>query len=318
MGKIAIVTDSTADMPLSYYAENDITMVPLTVRIGNEEYKDWVEMAPNKFFKMLLNSQGQLPKTSQPSVQEFIEAYEKHKDCDHIISVHISSKLSGTYQSALVASKSVSIPVTVIDTKLASIGIAAVLRKLVEARNEGKSVDEMICLAEAVIRKIRIAFYVDTLKYLELGGRIGKASALIGSILNIKPILTLENGIVAPLKKVKGRKRVNKEIISYIKETSGRKELEIGMAHANAPEALEKLESALKEAGIKFNTFLKSEFGSVIGTYVGPGAFAIMFYPSDLKLNESRLHKACNEDKVIDVEEDEDEEYPRVVLDESG
>jgi len=277
MAKIAIVTDSTADMPLSFYEENDVTMVPLVVRFGEEMYKDWVEMPPGKFYAKL-KSTDILPKTSQPSVQDFIEAYEKHADCDHIFSIHLSSKLSGTYQSADIASQNVNVPVTIIDGKMASIGTAFIVRKLVDARKEGKSLDEMKEIAEELIHKTRVIFCVDTLKYLELGGRIGKASALVGTLLNIKPILTLDDGIVVPLKKVKGRKKLYKEIIEAMKQ-AGAENLKVGILHADAPETVTELEEQMRSEGLNYEVITRSEIGSVIGTYVGPGTFGVVFYP---------------------------------------
>lgn len=280
MQKIAIVTDSTADMPLSYYEENDVTMVPLTVRFGNEEYKDWVEMTPETFFEKLRSSDV-LPKTSQPSVQDFIEVYKSHADCDHIISVHISSKLSGTYQSAYVASQDSSVPVTVIDSKLASIGTAAIVDELVRARNNGKTINELISLAGGLIDKIKCHFYIDTLKYLEKGGRIGKASACAGSILNIKPILTLNDGIVAPLMKVKGRKKVFKEMVEIINQGKNKGKLMMCFAHADSPEAIVELKTLLEQEEIDYFPLIESKIGSVIGTYTGPGGFIVVYYPME-------------------------------------
>ncbi|HZD58856.1 MAG TPA: DegV family protein [Anaerolineae bacterium] len=277
MPKIAIVTDSTADMPPSYYEKNDITMVPLVVRFGEDMYKDWVEVPPKKFYAMM-RAASTLPKTSQPSVQDFIAAYNKHSDCDHIFSIHLSSKLSGTYQSADIARQSVDVPVSVIDTRLASIGTAIIVGELVKARDEGKGAAEMANIADELISSTKILFCVDTLKYLELGGRIGKASVLVGSILNIKPILTLEDGIVVPLKKVKGRKKVFKEIVETMKEApAGR--LKVGTIHADAPESIAELEGIMRAEGIQYDKLMSSEIGSVIGTYVGPGAFGVVFYP---------------------------------------
>jgi len=280
MPKIAIVTDSTADMPLSFYKENDITMVPLIVRFGEDTYKDWVEMPPKKFYP-LLKQVDVLPKTSQPSVQDFIEAYEKHSGCDHIISIHLSSKLSGTYQSAYIAAQNVGTPVTVIDSKQASVGTAAIVKELIAARDKGLGLDEMLKIADDLIGKMTLLFYVDTLKYLEMGGRIGKASALVGSILNIKPILTLEDGVVAPFKKVKGRKKVNRELIEALKAASNGKRLRVCLMHADAPEAIEELEALMRQERLNYELSIKSELGSVIGTYTGPGTIGILFYPID-------------------------------------
>lgn len=284
MPKIAIVTDSTADMPLDYYAENGVTMVPLVVRFGEEMYRDWVEMPPWKFYTMLRSSDIP-PKTSQPSVQDFINAYSEHLDCDHIFSVHLSSKLSGTCQSAEIARQRIDVPVTIIDSKLASIGTAFIVKELVNARSEGRDVQEMTRIAEELVNNIKILFCVDTLKYLELGGRIGKASALVGSILNIKPILTLEDGVVVPLKKVKGRKKLYKEIIDVIKGTAAER-VNVGVIHADAPGVIAELEGLMKDEGIPYNMLVRSEIGSVIGTYVGPGTFGVAFYPGN-RLDET-------------------------------
>ncbi len=280
MTKIAIVTDSTSDMPLSFYKENDVTMVPLVVRFGRQAYKDWVEITPKKFYDRLRAAEI-LPKTSQPSVQDFIEAYKKHSDCDHIISIHLSSKLSGTYQSAYIAAQNVEVPVTVIDSKLTSAGDALIVQNLIKARDEGKDLDYMLNMVDSLISRIKVAFYVDTLKYLEMGGRIGKASALAGSILNIKPILTLEDGVVAPLKKVKGRRKAIREIAGYIKQEACGRTINLGLAHADASDALAELEDILKQENIDYNIVIKSYIGSVIGTYVGPGAFCTLFYAAD-------------------------------------
>lgn len=280
MPKIAIVTDSTADMPLSFYEENSITMVPLIVRFGEDTYKDWVELPPKKFYTMLMLADA-LPKTSQPSVQDFIDAYEKHSDCDHIISIHLSSKLSGTYQSAYIAAQNVGTPVTVIDSKQASVGVTAIIKEIIAMRDKGKSVDEIVQFVDQLIGKMSLLFYVDTLKYLEMGGRIGKASALVGSILNIKPILMLEDGVVAPFKKVKGRKKVNREIIEVLKTAGNGNKLKICLMHADDPRSIEELETLMRQEGLDYELLIKSELGSVIGTYTGPGTFGIVFYQAD-------------------------------------
>lgn len=283
MGRIAIVTDSTSDMPLSFYEESDITMVPLVVRFGEELYKDWVEMPPAKFYPKLRGS-SILPKTSQPSVQEFVDVYEKLSGYEHIISVHISSKLSGTYQSADIASKSVSTPVTVVDTRLASVANGALLKELVKMRDAGGTADEMAEFAGSFYKRGKIVFSVDTLKYLEMGGRIGKASALAGSILSIKPILAVDSeGEVEALAKVKGRKKALREMVDLAKGAAqaaeaGGGSLNLCFAHGEAPDAIEELQALLKQEGINYNTVVKSELGSVIGTYTGPGTFAIFYY----------------------------------------
>ncbi|MBI4733343.1 MAG: DegV family protein [Rubrobacteridae bacterium] len=279
MQKIAIVTDSTADLPLTYYEENDVTMVPLTVRFGKESYRDWIEMPPNIFYKRLRDVE-ELPKTSQPSVQEFFDAYSKYQDYDHIISVHISSKLSGTSQVASIAAQSSPTPVTVIDSKYTSAGLGILIKKLVAARNNNLEFEEMLKEVQKTIDSSTLIFYVDTLHYLELGGRIGKASALAGSILDIKPILMLEDGIVTPLKKLRGKKKALREMISHINEVSAGKNVDVILLKADSDQLLEEMDSGIKGSGVALNSLSLSRIGCVVGTYSGPDAVGIYICPA--------------------------------------
>lgn len=279
MKKVAIVTDSTADLPLSYYEEHEVFMVPLVVRFGEESHKDWIEMPPSRFYQRLRSS-SILPKTSQPSVADFAETYRKlASQHEHIVSVHLSSKLSGTVQSAEIASQEVDVPVTIVDTKLASLGTGMVLDALVEARDGEADGKEIADLAWDISGRVKILFTVGTLKYLEMGGRIGKAQALVGSLLNIKPLLTLQDGIVIPYKKIKGTRRVYEEMVAFLKQNiGGGGLLHLGLAHADYPAAIVRLKKMIEEAGIKPSVLIESEVGAVIGTYTGPDSFAIMFY----------------------------------------
>jgi DegV family protein with EDD domain len=277
--KISIVTDSTADLPLSYYEKHNVQMVPLIVRFEEETFKDWIDIGPKDFYKRMRES-NVLPKTSQPSVAQFTEVYNKlARDSDHIISIHLSSDLSGTVQAAEMASEMVDVKVTVIDTKLASLGTGMVVDAAVRAKEQGLSSEQVIKKAREVATKIKILFTVGTLKYLHRGGRIGKAQALVGSILNIKPILTLEDGIVIPYKKVKGSKKVYAEMRQFFLENIKRKgSLYLGYAHADFPEGVDRLKGTIEAEGINIASVIESEVGSVIGTYVGPDTFAFVFY----------------------------------------
>ncbi|HDP69903.1 MAG TPA: DegV family protein [Actinobacteria bacterium] len=279
MEKVAIVTDSTADFELSYYEKHDVSMVPLTVRFENEMFKDWIDIKPKEFYQKLMAS-NVLSKTSQPTVAEFEEVYKRLSEkCSHIISIHLSSKLSGTIQSAQIASENVDIPVTIIDGKLASLATGVLVDLAVKARDEGKTAKEIIQVVEKASEKTKILFIVDTLKYLQLGGRIGKAQALVGSLLNVKPILTLEDGVVAPLKKVKGTKKAIQEIVSIVKKNINQsRPYYLVLAHGNAPDNLSYLKIVFAEAELKPTWLVEGEIGSVIGTYTGPGAMAVVYY----------------------------------------
>jgi DegV family protein with EDD domain len=277
--KIAIVTDSTADLPLSYYEENNVAMVPLTVRFGNETYRDWIDMPPDVFYKKLRESK-ELPKTSQPPVQLFIDAYNKYSSYDHILSIHISSKLSGTGQAASIAAQSSPVPVTVIDSKVTTGGLGYLVNELVAARNSEKNLDEMVTMANHLIDIATIAFYVDTIEYIEKGGRIGKASAIAGSLLDIKPILTLEDGMVAPIRKARGRKKAIRELVAYIADKSGGNTINAAFLHADSPQLMTDIEAGMRESGVSFNTIARSQIGPVIGTYAGPDMAAVYFLPA--------------------------------------
>jgi DegV family protein with EDD domain len=277
MQRIAIVTDSTADLPLSYYEENDVTMVPLTVRFGNDSYKDWIEMPPDVFYKKMRGIE-ELPKTSQPPVQEFFDAYSRYRNYDHIISVHISSKLSGTSQVASIAAQSSPAPVTIIDSKYTSAGLGMLVKKLVEARDNHLGFDDMLKEVQHIIDSASLIFYVDTLKYLELGGRIGKAAALAGSLLDIKPILMLEDGIVSPLKKLRGKKKALREMIAHIGDLNENKKMNLILLKADNNQLLEDLKSGLDDSGIVFNSVSTSRIGCVVGTYTGPDAVGLYLF----------------------------------------
>jgi len=279
MEKIAIVTDSTADLPLSYYEKHNVEMVPLIVRFGEEAYKDWIDLGPKKFYKRMRGTDV-LPKTSQPSVAEFTEVYEKvAAGAERILSIHLSSELSGTVQAAEMASEMVDVPVKVIDAKMASLGTGLIVNAAVKAKEAGLPAEEVIEAAERATEKIKIVFMVGTLKYLHLGGRIGKAQALVGSMLSIKPILTLEEGIVVPYKKVKGTKKAYAEMKQFFLDNlTGQGDLHIGFAHADCPDGLQKLKEAIEGETARATSVMESEIGCVIGTYVGPDSFAVVFY----------------------------------------
>ncbi|HEX21277.1 MAG TPA: DegV family protein [Actinobacteria bacterium] len=278
MGKIGIVTDSTCDFEPNWYKKNDVLMVPLSVRFGEEIFRDWLDIRPAEFYKRL-QSERVLPKTSQPSVADFDAAYKKLAvTCDHIISVHLSSKLSGTIASAEIAAKNAEVPVTLIDGKQASLATGLIVSELAVARTRGASITELKSLANDIIRTMRVFFYVDTLKFLEKGGRLGKASALVGLLLNIKVVLTLDDGEVAPAAKLRGRKKVFKAITAMVKEAAPSKNASFGFAHGAAPDSLKLIKDELRAVGFNIEGAPDRVIGAVIGTYTGPGAFAVVVY----------------------------------------
>jgi len=284
MAIVKIVTDSTADIPKHMIDELGITVVPLKVHFGKETYRDGVDITSKDFYQKLEGA-DQLPTTSQPSPVDFVETYKRLHTEDEdvqIISIHLSAALSGTVQSALLAQSMLDekIDITVIDSKQASYGIGIIVIAVAEAAKAGKSKEECLAIAKHLIKNIKIYFLVDTLQYLQKGGRIGKASAVLGSLLNIKPILSLdENGEVLAVDKVRGQKKALGRIFELLKEFAGNDGVRIGVCHATAEnEALECLKQVKAEFQVK--TEVVTEIGPVIGTHVGPKTIAIIMIKS--------------------------------------
>ncbi|ADU30799.1 DegV family protein [Evansella cellulosilytica] len=281
MGKVRIVADSTADIPKDLQESLNISVVPLKVHFGEETFEDGVNLNSDQFYKKLKEAE-QIPTTSQPTPHQFETEYrrihEEDKQSD-IISIHLSSKLSGTFQSAYIASQTLGdeIPVTVIDSKRASYAIGIIVVEVAKLANNGASKEECLARIDELLQDTTVFFMVDTLEYLEKNGRIGKASAVLGSLLKIKPILSLtEEGEVYPHDKVRGQKKATAKIIDEFTNRYGQSAVNIGISHANAVSEAEQLMSKLKEHFNVKDTVI-TNIGPVIGTHVGPGTIAITF-----------------------------------------
>ena len=274
MTKIAIITDSTADVPLSIQQELNIQVIPLNVIFGDKIYKDGVDITSKAFFEMLATSAVH-PSTSQPSPGEFVELYEKVlKDYDAIISVHISSGLSGTHQSANMAREMLpEADITVIDTRTASLGCGLAAIAGAEARNAGKSKEEILAVVKSVCTEQILLLTVETLEWLRRNGRIGKASALLGSLLNVHPILKVEGGLVAPHAKIRGK--MNKVLEAMVEAgqefVPAGSAVRLGLVHGNALEEARALAFMLSRV-YDVKSVVYNEIGPAIGAHVGPGA----------------------------------------------
>jgi DegV family protein with EDD domain len=283
MGDVRIVTDSTSDIPLFLRQLLNIEIVHLKVQFGEETYVDGVTIVPEQFYEKLAAS-SQLPTTSQPSPVDFVEVY--HQLADHspgtqIISIHLSSTFSGTYQSALLAKSMMKgkADIHVIDSRSASFGCGAMAVAAARAARDGKSAEQCIQAAQSVFQRMNIYFLVDTLDYLQKGGRIGKAASLIGSLLAIKPILTIDNdGQVASVEKARGHKKAVGRIVERLQETFGDTPLSLVVAHANAQTSAEQFAELLK-ASLHTEEILYTSLGPVIGAHVGPGTLAVFACP---------------------------------------
>jgi DegV family protein with EDD domain len=280
--RIAIVTDSGVNVPAEVQREYDIHIVPLKVSFGDQTYRDGTEITPSRFYEMLRGA-SQLPTTSQPSAGDFVEIYSRlSKEADAIVSIHLSELLSGTVRSALTARESVNhVPIEVIDSRSASLGLGFVVVAAARAARDGASLPDVLAAAEELIPKINVMFVVDTLKYLHMGGRIGGASALLGSALKIKPLLHLSEGEVCPLERVRSKCRATERMLDIMAQKleaeGGDGVVHAAVAHADrANEALELKEQV--ESRFEPAEFYLVELTPALGTHVGPGTLGLGWY----------------------------------------
>ncbi len=276
----AIVLDSTADFPEGPELFPNWRVVPLYVRFGETSYKDYVELGPDAFYARLRTA-PEPPTTSQPTPGDFLAVYQElGPRFERILSLQLSSTLSGTFASAETAAGMLGgTQVRVIDTGTVAAAIAllalAVQRRL-ERGTTDEEVDELIARFKA---NHGLLFTVETLEYLAKGGRIGRASALAGSLLNVKPILMIEDGEVVPLKRVRGTQKAFEEFRSLFEaDSTDSPSLRVGMVHAAAPERLGALEQLVADARPQAQVDAATELGAVVGTHAGPGTVGFFWF----------------------------------------
>lgn len=281
MAKVLVVTDSTADIPVLLAKKLNITVVPLKVNFGEKEtYEDGIDLDASQFYRKLATT-NVIPSTSQPTPHQFEEVYKnlaaKEPDDTQIISIHLSSKLSGTYQSAYIASDMVKdqIDVTIIDSKKASYAVGIIVVEIAKLASNGASKEECLERLEQLLKDTKIYFIVDTLEYLQKNGRIGKASAILGSLLKINPILSLnEDGEVFPYDKVRGLKKALGQIYQILAQEFGDKPVHVAVIHADSIEVANKV-SLEMESRFNIDSKIITDIGPVIGAHVGPRTIAI-------------------------------------------
>jgi len=275
---IRIVTDSTADLPEDFVQKNDITVVPLYVNFPNATYRDGVDIKPRDFYPMLVQCKDQLPKTSTPSVDDFKNVYENIlAKGQQVLSIHISSGLSSTGSMAETAARMVNGTVKVFDSQSISLGIGLQVAEAVQMIKDNLSLEHIHQRLQQIRQNTEVCFSLDTLEYLEKGGRIGRVSALLGSILSIKPVIRVENGIYVPLDKVRNQNQAIKKMVEHMLKTLGENmPKQIAVAHGAAEEAAHRLKEAVEQALGKEVSYLK-EVGPVIGVHTGPGTLGLAF-----------------------------------------
>ncbi len=283
MHKVGIVTDSTCDLPLDELAALDVVMVPLTVHFGDEHFRDWLDLTPDAFYPKL-SAATALPTTSQPSPADFTAAYEAlaQNGAEEIISIHLSAALSGTYESAMLAAKTSPIPVRVVDGKRAALATGLMVKAAAQTRAAGGDAAAVEARAIQVASTCRLYFLLDTLDYLVKGGRAGKAAGLAASLLNIKPVLRVnDDGIIEPFKKVRGRQQAIAALAAHVAEDSAANgRMRVAIIHGADLSAAHELRKAIEtsSADVEWDDE-PGAIGAVIGVYTGPGAIGCTYYP---------------------------------------
>jgi DegV family protein with EDD domain len=278
----AIVLDSTADFPDASDRFVNWRVVPLYVNFGTDSFKDGVELTAHEFYERLRTS-PQLPTTSQPTPGDFLAAYEELGQYERILSIHIASNLSGTFQSAGTAAEMLGDGrVRTIDSQSASVAISMLALAIQRRLERGTTDEEIDALVERHRRDAHLLFTVDTLEFLARGGRIGRARALAGQILHLKPILAVVDGEVVPLTRARGWKKAMAEFSKQFTEsTADGPGLHVGIAHAQAPERVAALEQLVRDVRPQADIEHVTTLGAVVGTHAGPGTVGFFWFADE-------------------------------------
>ncbi|MDO4607863.1 MAG: DegV family protein [Clostridia bacterium] len=282
MEKIRIITDSGCDLPQNYNPK--ITILPMSIRFGDDEYKDGIDITTKQFYEKLIES-DQLPTTSLVSPATFDDAFKTAVDNgEKVVVITIASKLSGTYQSAVLAAADYPNDVFVIDSKNVATAEQILVLRALELIEQGVSVEKIAKVLENEREKIHIVALLDTLEYLKKGGRISATVALVGGALSIKPVVTCKDGEVSMIGKARGSKNGNNFLIKEIESTSGidfSKPLRLGYTGLTDALLQKYIEDSSELWAGHSDSIVVSHIGSTIGTHVGPGAIAVAFFAKD-------------------------------------
>jgi DegV family protein with EDD domain len=276
--RTALVTDSTSNLPLDWAAEAHVYVAPLYIIWGEDAFKDAVEITPDEFYRRLTTVQ-ETPTSSQVSPQDFVEIFQHAREAeqaDVVVCAVLSSDLSGTYASASQAKEMVDFPVHVVDTRQVSWALGFPVMSAVEARDKGAPPDEIRWVIELAARRQHLLFTIESLDYLHRGGRIGNARLLLGSALNIKPLLELKDGVVSSVDNVRTRKRAIEHMITTaLDRACGHPIARLAIIHGDAEEeARDLLEKAVEKLRPRQTFF--SHVTAVLGVHTGPGALGVI------------------------------------------
>jgi DegV family protein with EDD domain len=277
--RVAIVTDSTSDLPPSLAAKYGICVVPQILIMGDRTWRDGVDIDPPTFYE-LLQSSPTFPSTSQPSAAQFVEVFTTlAEEAEGVLAVLISDELSGTLNSARAAAESLpEIPIEIVDSRAASMQLGLIVLAAARAVAGGAGLTEAAELAREMVPRAQVYFVVDTLEYLHRGGRIGAASRLVGSALNLKPILQVQDGLVTPVTRVRSRRKALDTTMGLLAEQIPvDSRVHMSVLHVAAPDEAAQLQSQL-EGCFQPVEMVETECGPVIGAHTGPGTVGVAFY----------------------------------------
>ena len=273
---VKVVTDSTADLPPKLAKELGITVVPAYVRFGEEVYRDRVDIDEDEFYRRLLHDPVH-PSTIQPSPQDFSDVFKKlAQEADGIISIHVSSKLSGTYNSALQGKEVIEkeCPIEVIDSQVVTMGLGQLAIAANTMAESGKSLPQVVAEVNKLIPSIRVLGLLDTLRYLALGGRIGKVQALLGSVLSVKPMLTIKDGELVPAGRVRSRAKGIDNLFEFVKNAADIQDLAV--VYNTTPDEAQTLVGRLGSVFPQEKIRL-AKLGPALGVHTGPGLLLVAF-----------------------------------------
>lgn len=280
---VSIVTDSSINLPMAERRKHNLTVVPLKAIFGTRVYRDEIDLTPEEFYKMLPDAKEH-PTTSTPSTGEFAEIYRPLLQAGkEIVSLHVASKLSATYSVAVATKQELEaefkkpLPLTIVDTPWLSMALGFLCIAAAQAANAGKSREQIVAVVNALIPKLNLIFVLDTLEYLKRGGRIGGARAMLGTLLNVKPILEIKDGQVEPLEQPRSRAKALARLIEILEERAGSRPLHAAVLHARNPNEAAAVEKQIR-ARFDCREFYIGEIGPVIGVHAGPGALGLAFY----------------------------------------
>jgi len=279
---LRIVTDGAADFPAGWEEEFDIQIVPINIHFGEETFLQYIEMNLEEFYHKV-DTGSVFPKTSQPSPHQFAEFYKTIAEVgDTILSIHVTSKLSGTYASAVAASDDLRGKYNIIpfDSAGGSLGIAFMCRAARQMERAGKKIDEIMIHLEEMRERIQIILTLDNLEYARRSGRVGTLSAALASLLNVKPIAVLKNGVLNMVEKVRTRKASLERVLEMGKEAVGDKLVHLGVVHARDPKSgASLLEDAKKQ--FNFKDAVLTDLSVSLAINLGPGTVGLVLYPAE-------------------------------------